>query len=110
MAVKLVVLYTQPDDPDAFDRHYFETHLPLVRQIPGLIRAETGRFVGTLDRGRQAFYRAAELYFPDQAEMEAGLASDVWQETAADYKQLAPRGSRMFVVILDGQAGIMTGA
>ena len=53
MAVKLVVLYTQPDDPSAFDRHYFETHLPLVRQIPGLLRAETGRFVGSLDGGTQ---------------------------------------------------------
>ena len=110
MAVKLVVLYTHPDDADAFDRHYFDIHMPLVRQLPGLVRAETGRFVGALDGGDQAFYRAAELYFPDQESMDAGFASDAGKATASDYQQLAPPGSRMFVEILDGQAGLLTGA
>jgi uncharacterized protein (TIGR02118 family) len=110
MAVKLVVLYTQPDDPSTFDRRYFETHLPLVRQIPGLLRAETGRFVVALDGGAQSFYRAAELYFPDQAAMDEGFASDTGKATAADYRQLAPPGSRMFVEVLDGQAGLLAGA
>ena len=36
MNVKLVVLYTQPDDPDVFERHYAETHMPMVYRIPGL--------------------------------------------------------------------------
>ena len=35
MTLKLVVLYTQPDDHDAFDRHYLGTHAPLVHAIPG---------------------------------------------------------------------------
>lgn len=47
MTVKLMVLCTQPDDSDAFDRHYFDTHMPLVRQVPGLQRAETGRIAGS---------------------------------------------------------------
>jgi len=110
MAVKLVVLYTHPDDPDAFDQHYFNTHMPLVRQLPGLLRAETGRFVSALDGGDQAFYRAAELYFPDQAGMDAGFASDAGKAIVADYRRLAPAGSRMFVEILDGQAGLLAGA
>jgi uncharacterized protein (TIGR02118 family) len=45
MTVKLVVLYPTPDDPDVFDRHYFDTHAPLVKAIPGLPRFETGRSV-----------------------------------------------------------------
>ena len=102
MAVKLVVLYSHPDDPDAFDRHYFDIHMPMVRQLPGLLRAETGRLVNALDGGAQSFYRVAELYFPDEAAMDAGLASDAWKATAADFHQLAPPGSRMFVEILDG--------
>ena len=44
MTVKLMVLYTQPDDPAAFDEHYFGTHMPLVHAMPGLQRAETGKF------------------------------------------------------------------
>ena len=49
VTVKLVVLYAQPSDPDAFDRHYLGTHMPLVRQIPVLERAESGRFTTALD-------------------------------------------------------------
>ena len=101
MTVKLMVLYTQPDDSDAFDRHYFGTHMPLVRQVPGLQRAETGRIAATLDGGEQTYYRVAELYFPDQATMDAGFGSDAGKATAADYQKIAPAGSRMFVVPVD---------
>ena len=43
MTVKLVVLYTQPDDPAAFEEHYLGVHMPLVAALPGLQRAEAGR-------------------------------------------------------------------
>jgi uncharacterized protein (TIGR02118 family) len=101
MTVKLVVLYTHPDDPDAFDRHYFDTHMPLVNSIPGLRRAETGRFVTALDPGEQPYYRHAELHFADQAALEAALHSDHGKATAADYQRIAPPGSRMFIEAVD---------
>jgi uncharacterized protein (TIGR02118 family) len=101
MTVKLVVLYTQPADADAFDRHYLATHMPLVGKIPGLKRAETGRMVDALDGGERTYYRVAELYFADQAALDAALGSDEGKATAADYLQIAPPGSRMFVEALD---------
>ena len=101
MTLKLVVLYTHPDDPDAFDRYYLETHMPLVAKIPGLQRAETGRFVAALDGGDQTYYRMAELYFADQQAADAALATEERQATAADYQQIAPPGSRIFVQTLD---------
>jgi uncharacterized protein (TIGR02118 family) len=102
MTVKLVVLYTHPDDSDAFDRQYFDTHMPLVSRIPGLQRAETGRFVAALDGSEQTYYRAAEPYFADQGALEAAFGSDEGKATAADYQQIAPPGSRIFVETLDG--------
>ncbi len=102
MTVKLVVLYTQPDDPDAFEQHYLGVHMPLVSQIPGLQRAEAGRLVAALDGGDQAFYRITELYFADQAAMQSALGSPEGQATAADYQKIAPPGSRMFVATVDG--------
>ena len=101
MTVKLVVLYTRPDDPDAFDRHYLDTHMPLVNAIPGLQRAETSRFVTALDAGEQTYYRHAELQFTDQATLEAALHSEQGKACAADYGKIAPPGSRMFVAALD---------
>ena len=101
MTVKLVVLYTHPEDPDAFDRQYLDTHLPLVSKIPGLIRAESGRLVAAIDGGEHTYYRAAGLYFADQADLEAGFGSDEGKAAAADYQKIAPPGSRMFVKALD---------
>jgi len=101
VTVKLVVLYTQPSDPEAFDRHYLGTHVPLVNAIPGLQRNETSRFGGALDGGEQTYYRMAELYFADQAAMQAGFGSPEGGATAADYQEIAPPGSRMFVAVVD---------
>jgi uncharacterized protein (TIGR02118 family) len=95
------VLYTQPDDGDAFDEHYLGVHAPLVDKIPGLERFEGARFVGAADGGAQTYHRIAELYFTDQSAMEAALASDEGKATAGDYQQIAPPGSRMFVAALD---------
>ncbi|HKB31723.1 MAG TPA: EthD family reductase [Streptosporangiaceae bacterium] len=73
MTVKLVVLYTRPDDCDAFDRHYLGTHIPLSNKLPGVQRVETGRLVSALDGGEQTFYRVTELYFADQTALEAAV-------------------------------------
>ncbi len=102
MTVKLVVLYTQPDDPDAFDAHYLAVHAPLVHKLPGLQRFESGKFTSALDGGEHTYHRIAELYFADQAALGAAFSSSEGAETAADYGQIAPAGSRMFIEMLDG--------
>jgi uncharacterized protein (TIGR02118 family) len=101
MTVKLVVLYTQPDDADAFDQHYAGTHMPLVDKIPGLQRTETGKVAAAIDGGAKTYYRITELYFADQGALQAGFGSDEGKATAADYQQIAPPGSRMFLVPVD---------
>jgi uncharacterized protein (TIGR02118 family) len=101
MTVKLVVLYTQPDDTESFDEHYLGVHGPLVEAIPGLQRWESARFVAAPDGGEQTFHRMAELYFSDPDAMGAALGSEAGKATAADYQQIAPPGSRMFVAAVD---------
>ncbi len=32
----MVVVYKTPPDPAAFEKHYFETHIPLAKKLPGL--------------------------------------------------------------------------
>ena len=102
MTVKLVVLYTQPDDPDVFERQYANVHMPMVHKIPGLERAETGIFIAEADGGDPIFYRIAELYFPDRATLDKALATPEAQAAAADYQKIAPPGSRMLVQNVDG--------
>jgi uncharacterized protein (TIGR02118 family) len=97
MTVKLVVLYTQPDDADSFDEHYQGVHAPLVDHLPGLQRWESARIVAAPDGGEQTYFRIVELYFSDLEGLKAALASDEGKATAADYQQIAPPGSRMFI-------------
>jgi hypothetical protein len=54
-----------------------------------------------LDGGEQTYHRIAELYFADQAGMDAAFGSAEGGATATDYGQIAPPGSRMFVVAVD---------
>ena len=82
--VKLVALYRKPADVQAFDRAYFETHIPLVNQIPGLQRVEISRMIGA-PRGEPDFYLMCEMYFPDQVTMDRAMASP---ENAAAGKNL----------------------
>jgi uncharacterized protein (TIGR02118 family) len=97
MTVKLLVLYGPPQDPAAFDEHYFGVHMPLVAQVPGLLRSETGRIAGK----SSPYYRVTGLYFADRDTMNAGLGSPEGAATAADYQQIAPPGSQMLVQDLD---------
>lgn len=101
MTVKLVVLYTQPDDPAAFDARYVNVHVPLVHELPGMERFETGIFTAALDGGEPTYHRIAELYFKDQAAIDAAFASPAGAAAAEDYGKIAPLGSRMFIEAVD---------
>ena len=50
MPVKLTITFGAPKDPEAFERHYVETHAPLVKALPGLRAYEYGRALDELRR------------------------------------------------------------
>lgn len=52
-----LVLWTQPEDVDGFEREYNEDHIPLAQRLPGLRRF----FAARVREGR--FHRVAELEF-----------------------------------------------
>lgn len=72
--VKLIALYSRPDDPAAFDRHYREVHMPLAAAMPGLRRTEVWRVAGA-PGGEPRYYQVAELYFDDLPALKAALKS-----------------------------------
>jgi hypothetical protein len=43
---KLIALYRNPADPEEFDRHFFNVHVPLVRNFPGLRNLNITRITG----------------------------------------------------------------
>jgi uncharacterized protein (TIGR02118 family) len=95
--VKLVVAYGQPEDPNAFDRYYVDTHIPLVNKIPNLRRFESGKVVGTPDGLPPPYYYLAELSFEDAEELQASLDSPDGQAAAADVGNFASGGATVMI-------------
>ncbi len=93
--VKLVAVYSKPDDPAAFDKHYFETHLPLAKKMPGLVRSEIERPTGSPVPGTKMPHLVAHLYFEDAAARQAALGSPEGQAAAKDLMGFAGKYVRM---------------
>ena len=70
---KLIALYKQPSDPAAFDRNYFQTHLPLISKVPGLQQTTLTRFTRTLQG--EGYYLMAEMDFGDRETLKAAMRS-----------------------------------
>jgi uncharacterized protein (TIGR02118 family) len=79
-------LYETPADPEAFDRHYQDVHIPLLRQLPGLRRYSIGRDVTALHGA--PYYLVTELEWVTMDELRAAFASPEGQATAADAARL----------------------
>lgn len=71
--MKLVALYKLPPDPAAFDRAYFETHLPLMAKVPGLRQTKITRFTRTIMG--EGLYLMNEMFFDDEAALKAAMKS-----------------------------------
>ena len=95
--VKLVVCYGTPEDPADFDRHYIETHVPLVHPIPGLKRFEHGKVLGTPDDAPAPYYYMAELWFDSPADLQAGMGSSEGEAAGADVATFATGGVTLMI-------------
>jgi uncharacterized protein (TIGR02118 family) len=93
--VKLVALYKTPSDIADFEKHYFETHMPLVEKIPGLLKTEVSKLSG-LPGQDSKFYLMAEMYFEDMDKLNAGMASPEGKATARDLMSFAKEYVIMF--------------
>ncbi|MFY9891705.1 MAG: EthD family reductase [Streptosporangiaceae bacterium] len=88
---RFLAVYEVPADPEAFDRHYREVHLPLIRRLPGLRRYSVGRDVAALHGA--PCYLITELEWDSMDELRAAFASPAGCATAADaahLQELAP--------------------
>ena len=83
---RLVVLWGDPSDPDAFEHHYREVHIPLGRQLPGLRRYSLSRAMRGV-RGEQ-YYLVATLEWDDLAALHAAFESEIGRVVAADVSHL----------------------
>ena len=94
---KLLVLYKHPQDPTHFSEHYFGTHVPLAKTLPGLKRFEVSAGPVATPQGASQYHLVAELTFDSMAEIGKALASPAGQATGADLAKFAGSGVDLLV-------------
>ena len=93
----VVVMYKTPKDAAAFDKHYFETHIPIAKKIPGLRKYEVSQGPVATPVGPSGFHLIATLYFDNLAAVQAGFGSAEGKAAAADVQKFATGGADMIL-------------
>jgi len=94
---RLVVMYGTPTDKTAFDKYYFEKHIPLAKTIPGLRKYEVNRGPISTPTGPSRIHLIATLEFDSAAALQAAFGSAEGRAAAADVPNFATGGVEMFM-------------
>jgi uncharacterized protein (TIGR02118 family) len=86
---KMTVIYQTPKDITTYEKHYFDVHIPLAKQLPGLLKYEINDGEINSTTGHLSF-RIANLYFESMDAMKNAFMSEIGRKCAADRKILAP--------------------
>ena len=93
---KVLAMYRTPTDPAAFDRYYYDRHVPLAKRIAGLRHYEVTAGPVTTLAGTSPYYLIATLTFDSMAAIQSALASPEGQATAADLANFATGGVDLY--------------
>ena len=93
---RLIVMYKMPHDATAFDKHYFEKHVPLAKKIPGLRKYEVNKGPVVSPTGPSGIHLVAILHFDDMAAVQSAFASAEGQAAAGDLQNFATGGADLY--------------
>ena len=98
---QMIVIYKTPQDPAAFDRHYFGIHVPLAKKLPGLRKYEVSQGPIATPTGGPGIHLVATLHFDDLASIRAAFASPEGQAAGADRRAFAPNDADVQMLLFD---------
>jgi len=95
---KLVVIYPQPTNIEAFEKIYLEEHVPLaVAKLTGKTKIVATKITSS-PQGTPPFYRIAEIHFSSKAALEACAATPGAQEALAHAVKISTGGTPLFLI------------
>lgn len=97
---KLVVLYPNPRDADAFERAYTQEHAPMVndKTMKGLKKFIQTKIVGMADGSTPPFGRIAELHFASLESLQEFAGSEGAKQAMAHAISISSGGPPLFIV------------
>ena len=97
----MIAIYKTPKDIEAFDKHYFEVHIPMAKKLPGLLKYDVGRSPIISTTGHSDIYCISTLYFESLDAIKIAFASPQGQLCAADRRILAPENDDVQIYLFD---------
>ena len=101
---RMLVVYRTPADPAAFDKHYFDVHVPLAKDLPGLKRYEVSKGSIVALAGAADTYLIGTLHFDSLAAIKEAFASECGRACAADRRILAPDDKDVQMFLFEDQS------
>ena len=87
---RMFVVYRTPEDPAAFDKHYFNVHIALSKGLPGLLSYEVSEGAAITMGSASDAYRVAILTFQSMETLKAAFESKLGRACAADRQLMSP--------------------
>ena len=94
---RLLVMYKTPRDKTAFDKHYFEKHVPLAKKIPGVRKYEVSQGPVATPMGGSDYHLVAILHFDSVAAIQNAFGSTEGQAAVADVQTFATGGVDIYM-------------
>lgn len=94
---RLLVMYKTPHDAAAFNKHYFEKHVPIAKTIPGLRKYEVSQGPVVSPMGGSNYHLVAILHFDDVGAIQNAFGSAEGQAAVADVQSFATGGADIFL-------------
>ena len=98
---RVLAIYKTPKDAGAFDKYYFETHVPIAKKLPGLRKFEVSQGCVVAPAGDPGIHRIAILHFDDMAAIQAAFSSPEGHSTAADVAVFAPEPGAVQILMFE---------
>lgn len=85
----MIAIYKTPVDKDAFDKHYFNVHIPLAKKLPGLRKYDVSKIPIISTTGDSETYLIGTLHFDSLEAIKTAFASPQGRDCATDRKIFA---------------------
>lgn len=95
---RVIVQYGVPADPAAFNKHYEETHIPLVKKMPRLKGFEYSSGAVVSSDEDAAYHFVAILSYDSQEDLEFSLGSPEGIAAVEDVGNFASGGVEIITV------------
>ena len=92
---RLLVLYNEPKDPAHFKKYYVETHVPLVKKIPGIKNAHYSFEPKPMGPGKAPYFCIFEADCDSEAALMNAFGTKEGQAVAGDVPNYASGGVTM---------------